>query len=121
MIAMKLYNQLKTDSNEVIKEYNRLYTEVHKYDLKTSDLLHKIEFKNFNNLFVIFEEIKVCRTERRKVKDELRVLAPLYNYVKDNNNKLCIMQQEMNRQQSLLSKRKYACRIGGEVIANENC
>ena len=84
------YNQiikLMECFNSITEEYNRIYLEVGKCNLKQQDLLHKIENSSFNAAqgYKLAMELKQVREQRRDYKNEMAVIQEIKNNFVDKN------------------------------------
>jgi dsDNA-specific endonuclease/ATPase MutS2 len=73
--------------NSITEEYNRIYLEVGKCNLKQQDLLHKIENSSFNAAqgYKLAMELKQVREQRRDCKNEMAVIQEIKNNFVDKN------------------------------------
>lgn len=73
--------KLKEIFNDVTSDYNRLFLEIGKCDLKQQDILHKIENSNFNAAqgYNLAKELKEVREIRRQYKNEMAVVEEIKN------------------------------------------
>lgn len=76
------------------KSYTHSSEEVHRMDLLTSDLIHKIELQScsYHDRAKVATAIRVCRTERRQHKDNTIILEPLVIFLQTEKGKLLISQ-----------------------------
>ena len=84
------YNQiikLMECFNSITEEYNRIYLELGKCNLKQQDLLHKIENSSFNAAqgYKLAMELKQVREQRRDYKNEMAVIQEIKNNFVDKN------------------------------------
>jgi hypothetical protein len=83
---------------DVISRYDGNYTQIGELNLQTVDLLHFIELgeeadpQKANETYFKLRELS---RERRKLKDENRLLETLYNYIKTNQ---CLLSQLSSQQ-----------------------
>jgi hypothetical protein len=105
IIYIKIINirrvEMNNDNNNIIsnvedfatlisgieKQWDSLYDEIHNYDLKQCDLLHKIE--NSDRLggcegYKLYKELRDLRKERRLLKNRQAILEPLYEWALNN-------------------------------------
>ena len=56
---------------------------INQLDLLTQDLLHQIEFKNYNvcDGYKLYKELQEVRLERRRLKDENQVIHSAYEFI----------------------------------------
>jgi len=82
--AKEYIGQISTIYDNMQKEYKNLSTENSKTDLMMQDILHKIEFENFNACegYKLAKQIKDVRAERRQYKNELEAMQSLMDSIK---------------------------------------
>lgn len=72
-------SQLISIFNDIGNERNKLSQKLRDLDLAEQDVLHKLEFKNFNIVqgYDLAKGLKDIRISRRKIKNELKALEDL--------------------------------------------
>ena len=82
--AKEYIKQISNIYDNMQKEYKNLSTENSKTDLMMQDILHKIEFENFNACegYKLAKQIKDVRAERRQYKNELEAMQSLMDSIK---------------------------------------
>lgn len=75
--------------DEVPKEYDRHYSEIHTLDLLTQDYLHALELDGllYEERAKVATKIMRSRKERRDHKDALEILQPLVDYLQTDYGK----------------------------------
>lgn len=121
--------ELKQLFNEISDEYNRLYLEIGKCDLKQQDLLHKIESSNFNAAqgYKLAKEIKELREKRREVKNDFTIIEMIKkDFVNRYNQQLSKVLDSVMQKNSKLDKltenKVYINRINddGEIVKSSS-
>ena len=121
--------ELKQLFNEISDEYNRLYFEIGKCDLKQQDLLHKIESSNFNAAqgYKLAKEIKELREKRREVKNDFTIIEMIKkDFVNRYNQQLSKVLDSVMQKNSKLDKltenKVYINRINddGEIVKSSS-
>jgi hypothetical protein len=119
--AKEYTNQLTDILNNIGKDYNYYIQENRKTDLMIQDVLHKIEFDNFNAAegYCLAKQIKDIRNDRRIYKNELETLqslkmqlSPVMNTVKEVKNNIIKLEKKQK-------ERIYKPRVLKEVSDNE--
>ena len=84
MEMKEIFNQLKTLQAELEEKANQLPLLNSYYDSQISDLLHYIENNKLNapQISKLIKKLKICREERRKVKEEYAILQSVMNSFK---------------------------------------
>lgn len=95
--------------------YKFLCEEIQEADLKQQDYLHEIEFEKYNVCkgYKKLAELQQLRKYRRKLKDEKRLLEPIYEYVKNHKNisiDLFKMKRDVDKLSSIDWNTKYRYR-----------
>jgi hypothetical protein len=118
MCMAKDYSQQFIDLfDNLNKDYQNLVGENRKTDLMIQDILHKIEFEEFNAAegYCLAKQIKDIRVGRRDFKNELETMSslidtikPVINNIKTANRKVVALEQKQK-------DRKYTPRILKEV------
>lgn len=117
--------ELKQLFNEISDEYNRLYLEIGKCDLKQQDLLHKIESSNFNAAqgYKLAKEIKELREKRREVKNDFTIIEMIKkDFVNRYNQQLSkvldSVMQKSDKLDQLTEDKVYINRVNdkGEIV-----
>lgn len=67
-------------------------------DRETQDILHKIEFDNFNasSGFILAKKLQNVRQERRRLKDDNFILNHLLSFIAKNKNLMQDLQKAIN-------------------------
>lgn len=121
--------ELKQLFNEISDEYNRLYLEIGKCDLKQQDLLHKIESSNFNAAqgYQLAKELKELREKRREVKNDFTIIEMIKkDFVNRYNQQLSkvldSVMQKNNKLDQLTEDKVYINRINddGEIVKSSS-
>jgi len=106
--AMEYAQRISDTLQEAIDERERLGNIVHECDLKTCDLLHKIELQDVKGMYDAYktiQELRTVRKTRRNAKDEVRVLKLVAGL--DYQNLVIDIDEELRR----MEKRQYNPRI----------
>lgn len=121
--------ELKQLFNEISDEYNRLYLEIGKCDLKQQDLLHEIENCNFNASqgYRLAKELKEIREKRREVKNDFTIIEMIKkDFVNRYNQQLSkvldSVMQKNNKLDQLTEDKVYINRINddGEIVKSSS-
>lgn len=121
--------ELKQLFNEISDEYNRLYLEIGKCDLKQQDLLHKIESSNFNAAqgYKLAKEIKELREKRREVKNDFTIIEMIKkDFVNRYNQQLSkvldSVMQKSDKLDQLTEDKVYINRVNdkGEIVKSSS-
>ncbi len=121
--------ELKQLFNEISDEYNRLYLEIGKCDLKQQDLLHKIESSNFNAAqgYQLAKELKELREKRREVKNDFTIIEMIKkDFVNRYNQQLSkvldSVMQKNDKLDQLTENKVYINRVNdkGEIVKSSS-
>ena len=121
--------ELKHLFNEISDEYNRLYLEIGKCDLKQQDLLHKIESSSFNAAqgYKLAKELKELREKRREVKNDFAIIEVIKkDFVNRYNQQLSkvldSVMQKNSKLDQLTEDKVYINRVNdkGEIVKSSS-
>lgn len=98
---------------EAEKRKEELLKQLHKLEDEKQDIEHYIEFQNLNAAqgYRAYKELKICRMNRRRVKNEIEVV----NTILGQNIKK-IIDKEIKDKIELLDKRTYKPRIRTDLF-----
>lgn len=89
---------------------------IRKLEQETQDLLHFIELKNLNAMegYKAYKDLQRVRKERREIKNENELLAPIVDTLQGMKNKLSDLDRgvgEIRKIKTSQSQRQYSFRI----------
>lgn len=105
--------------HDVWNKWHEVKEKVDIINKKQVDLLHKIEGKNYNDKegLKLLNEMKECRIERRRLKNELAKLSVLTNFTRETIKNVYELKNEIESLDNIQRNWKYICQTSGEEIA----
>lgn len=101
-----LYQDLKGEYSSLVEE-NKIS------DAMIQDLLHSIEFENFNVVqgYKLAKQIKDIRIQRRELKNEFEAMQSLYSFIQPMINKIEQADKRVDKILETQKRRIYTPRI----------
>lgn len=112
----KSFESFRNMVKEIPDKYNQNEKDIERLQQETQDLLHLLEFTPISarDGYKISKQLQEIRRERRKLKDENRLLEPLAPLMKRYRNELGNMDKVLDKVQKRSKQqdmRVYKCRV----------
>ena len=121
-IAVKMINSLIDTIELVVNIRNKNYKEIGRKNYETQDFLHALEFVELEDRDEFIKEFREMRLERRRMKNQNKLLEPLYDFIEDNKqlkSQLSNIKKEIEKLEKIVSNQRYTPRERDEMFPDK--